>query len=49
MKYEEKKNLKDPGPCPRCYTGPKDENTLFSVSGKTSFSLKGKGWYKDGY
>ncbi len=49
MKYKEKKILKDPRPCPKCYCGPTDENTLFSTIGKTSFSLKGKGWYKDGY
>ena len=49
MSYRQKKMLKNPGPCPICYSGEDGELTLYSVIGKTNFILKGGGWYKDGY
>tara|TARA_R100001443_G_C3319731_1_gene169718 strand:+ start:268 stop:477 length:210 start_codon:yes stop_codon:yes gene_type:complete len=49
MTYKEKKLLRDPRPCPRCFKGPNSEYTLCGVLSKSSFVLKGKGWAKDGY
>ncbi len=49
MSYERKKLLKDPGPCPECYSGQDSEYTLYNIMGKSNFILKGGGWHKDGY
>ena len=49
MSQKQKNMLKNPAPCPKCYSGQDGELTLYSVIGKTNFILKGGGWYKDGY
>ena len=40
-----KYNLKTVVPCPECGS----EETRSVISRRTNFSLKGGGWYKDGY
>jgi putative FmdB family regulatory protein len=44
---EELQKLDDPppDPCPRCLA----QGTMRKTIGKTSFQLKGGGWFKDGY
>jgi predicted nucleic acid-binding Zn ribbon protein len=49
MTYKEKKLLRDPRACPKCFRGTEVEYTLYSTVGRSNFVLKGKGWYKDGY
>ena len=48
MSYREKKLLKSPGPCPRCFKGTEAKYTLYNVLGNSNFVLKGK-WFKHGY
>lgn len=45
-KFSEIVKIGETPKCPNC--GSKDTKKRLSVE-KTSFSLKGKGWYKDGY
>ena len=44
MTFRERENKNTQIFCPECGS---DENT--PLINRTSFSLKGKGWYKDGY
>ena len=44
MSFKQRENKDNQIPCPDC--GCLEHTPMVS---KTSFSLKGKGWYKDGY
>tara|TARA_R110002051_G_scaffold220456_1_gene284348 strand:- start:540 stop:743 length:204 start_codon:yes stop_codon:yes gene_type:complete len=44
MSMKQKDSLDDVLHCPKCF-----KETYMLTLGSFSFSLKGKGWYKDGY
>ena len=44
MSMSEKEKMKTPTQCPKC-----GELQLYIIPSRSSFSLKGSGWYKDGY